>query len=355
MPAKAPPTITVTTNAQPLAIPLGARLEAVLEVAYRARRAVLLEGPTGIGKSEVVRAMTDRLGIKLCVLDLSLLEPPDLAGLPVIEQGRTTYALPHILPTEGQGILMLEELNRAERYIQQPALQLLTARTLHEYVLPEGWVCFAAINPEGSEYQVTSLDRALRARFLELRVRADRAAWLAWAQVQKIHPGVLALVQTHERVFDDVPPRTWTYVSHILHALRPTDMDDGVLLRDALGGYLPPTWVETLLATRDAGGWGASLTFDVRSVLASYDKESDVAKQVREFRTRGETDRLDEICKRLIPLLQGPEAGVLAANGTFKLACKTHWGTMPQRQAWLSSPRRSCCRTTVGVQPSERF
>ena len=30
---------------------------------------------------------------------------------------------------------MLEELNRAERYIQQPALQLLTARRLHEYEL----------------------------------------------------------------------------------------------------------------------------------------------------------------------------------------------------------------------------
>ena len=36
---------------------------------------------------------------------------------------------------------MLEELNRAERYIQQPALQLLSARKLHEYELPEGWVC----------------------------------------------------------------------------------------------------------------------------------------------------------------------------------------------------------------------
>jgi hypothetical protein len=43
---------------------------------------------------------------------------------------------------------MLEELNRAERYIQQPALQLLTARRLHEYTLPPGWVCFAAVNPE---------------------------------------------------------------------------------------------------------------------------------------------------------------------------------------------------------------
>jgi hypothetical protein len=301
-----------------LAIPLGPRLEAVIDVAYRARRAVLLEGPTGIGKSEIVRSVTERLGIQLRVLDLSLLEPPDLAGLPVIENGRTTYALPHILPVDGCGILMLEELNRAERYIQQPALQLLTARTLHEYVLPPGWVCFAAINPEGSEYQVTSLDRALRARFLELRVRADRAAWLAWAQTQSMHPGVLGIVQAHERVFDDVPPRTWTYVSHILSALSPTDMDDGMLLRDVLGGYLPASWAELVIASRSS--WGASFAFDVRQVLAEYTQSSEVAAQVKAFRTRGETDRIDEICKRLIPLLQGPEAGVLAAKGAFTLA-----------------------------------
>ena len=57
---------------------------------------------------------------------------------------------------------MLEELNRAERYIQQPALQLLTARRLHEYELPPGWSTVAAINPEDGEYQVTPLDPALR-------------------------------------------------------------------------------------------------------------------------------------------------------------------------------------------------
>lgn len=299
-------------------IPLGPRLEAAVELAYRARRAVLLEGPTGIGKSEIVRSVTQRLGIELRVLDLSLLEPPDLVGLPVIANGRTTYAVPSVLPTEGAGILMLEELNRAERYIQQPALQLLTARKLHEYELPSGWVCFAAINPESAEYQVTTLDRALRARFLELHVRADRAAWLAWAQVNSVHPGVLKVVQSHERVFDDVPPRTWTYVSQILAALRPSDLDDGTLLRDALGGYLPPAWVETLLATR--AGWGATLSLDVRQLLANYIQDSELATQVRAFRTRGETDRIDEICKRLIPLLQGPEAGVLAAKGQFNLA-----------------------------------
>jgi hypothetical protein len=290
----------------------------VLDLAYRARRAVLLEGPTGIGKSEVVRHVADRLGIGTIVLDLSLLEPPDLIGLPVIHEGRTTYAVPQVLPRGGAGILMLEELNRAERYIQQPALQLLTARRLHEYELPPDWVCFAAVNPETADYQVTPLDRALRARFMNLSVRADRAAWLAWAQVSGIHPGIIALAHAHERILSDVPPRTWTYASQILDALEPEELRDGALLRDALGGYLPPSWVEMLMAGKDR--WASRLPFDVRALLAEYEPRSPLCQEIQGYRDRGQTDRLDELAARLVPLLEGPEAGVLIAQKQLSLA-----------------------------------
>ncbi len=300
------------------AIPVGPRLEAVLELAYRARRPVLLEGPTGIGKSDVVRTVAAKLGISTVVLDLSLLEPPDLVGLPVIHDGRTAYAVPQALPKDGVGILMLEELNRAERYIQQPALQLLTARRLHEYELPPGWVCFAAVNPETAEYQVTALDRALRARFLEISVRADRAAWLAWAQLHGVHPGVISLAQAHERIFEEIPPRTWTYAAHLLAALRPEDLDNGALLRDALGGYLPAPWVEALLATR--AGWAQRLPFDVRALLGDYTAGSALANEIQGYRERGQTDRLDELAARLVPLLEGPEAGVLVQKRQLSLA-----------------------------------
>ncbi len=309
-----PPPIADTRAAS---IPVGPRLEAVLELAYRARRAVLLEGPTGIGKSEVVRRVAGRLGIATAVLDLSLLEPPDLVGLPVIHEGRTAYALPQVLPREGAGILMLEELNRAERYIQQPALQLLTARRLHEYELPPDWVCFAAVNPESADYQVTPLDRALRARFLTLAVRADRSAWLAWAQTHGVHPAVISLAQAHERILDDVPPRTWTYASEILAALRPADLADGALLRDALGGYLPPAWVESLLAGKDT--WAGKLKLDVRALLVDYAPGSASAGEIAGYRQRGQTDRLDELSERLSRLLSGPEAGVLVAQKQISL------------------------------------
>lgn len=308
----------VSEGLRPLAVPVGPRLEKVLTVAYRARRAVLLEGPTGVGKSEIIRRVAEQLGIETTVLDLSLLEPPDLVGLPIVKDGRTEYALPHVLPRGGAGILLLEELNRAERYIQQPALQLLSARRLHEYELPEGWVCVATINPQTADYHVTALDKALRARFLQVSVRADRASWLAWAQTRNLHPGIVALAHAHERMLDDVPPRTWTYASELLQAFTPAELEDGALMRDALGGYLPAAWVEALLASK--ASWGSRLELDVRDLLGSYAPGSALAKQIAEYRDQGKTDRLDEIVQRLLPLLAGPEAGVLAAQKQLTLA-----------------------------------
>lgn len=298
-------------------IPVGPRLEALLELAYRARRPVLLEGPTGVGKSEVVRELARRLGVSSVVLDLSLLEPPDLVGLPVIEGGRTAFALPKILPTAGAGILMLEELNRAERYIQQPALQLLSARRLHDYELPPDWVCFAAINPESGDYHVTPLDRALRARFLCANVRADRASWLSWALAHDVHPAVVEIVRAQARALDDVPPRSWVYVSQLLASLAPGQANDETLLRDAIGGYLPPAYCEILLAGRQ--GWPIGLGVDVRRVLAEYAPSTEIAAAVRGWLSAGRTDQVDELVHRVEQIVRGPEVAMLAAEKRFKL------------------------------------
>lgn len=348
------------------AIPVGPRLENVLSVAYRARRAVLLEGPTGIGKSEIVQQTARRLGVATTVVDLSLLEPPDLVGLPIIEDGRTRYALPSFLPREGQGILMLEELNRAERYIQQPALQLLTARTLHEYALPEGWVVFAAVNPASGDYHVTPLDAALRARFLELGVRADRGSWLAWAGENGVHPAVLTLARSHERVFDDVPPRTWTYVSRLLQTITPKEREDAVLMRDLFSGYLPGAWVESLLALKEATA--PDLALDVHGLLAVYGP--DAQKLVQGYKSKGETDRLDEITSRLAGILGGPEAGVLAARKALSLAAleglfadlpgdqrerlQEALGQNPTAVALLDLSPEDCLRAWAGSRAAQR-
>jgi hypothetical protein len=298
-------------------LPLGPLIQEILALAYRARLPVLLEGPTGIGKSEIVAQTAQALGIGHCVLDLSLLEPPDLVGLPLIQDGRTIYAMPQALPAGGAGILLLEELNRAERYVQQPALQLLTARRLHEYELPADWLPCAAINPESDEYQVTPLDPALRARFLHLEVRADRKAWIDWAEHHGVHPAILALARHHDHFLDQVPPRTWTYVSRILQAAGADELRRAALLRPTLGGYLPLSWVESVLdAVKD---WSLSDGLEVEAVLRDYDRSPEHQKTVAALISGGKTDVLEQIAHRVLQIVDGPELQRAIQVGGFRL------------------------------------
>ncbi len=308
---------TKSRDTRPVGLPLGPVVKEVLKVGYRARRPVLLEGPTGIGKSEVVAQVASELGIGYAILDLSLLEPPDLVGLPIIIDGRTSYAPPRSLPLDGAGILMLEELNRADRFIQQPALQLLSARRLHEYVLPPEWMPFAAINPEKGDYQVTPLDPALRSRFLNLLVRADRDAWLLWAGRNNVHPAVQQLARRHDQVLDDTPPRTWTYVSDLLRCLRLEELRDERLLRGVLGGYLPPVWIDELL--QDLDGVEAGDGLDARQLLTTYHSDAALRAHCQSLKTGGRTDILEQAAYRILQVVDGPDLSRAVANNEFNL------------------------------------
>jgi MoxR-like ATPase len=115
-----------------LTIAAGTPLVELLTLAYYANHPVLLHGRHGVGKSEAFAHAAAQLEIGLIVCDLSVMEPPDLVGLPRVgEDGRTHYAPPAFLPQTDQGLLVFEELNRCPRYMQAPCLQLLTARQLN--------------------------------------------------------------------------------------------------------------------------------------------------------------------------------------------------------------------------------
>lgn len=306
------------------ATPIGAGLVALLDVAYRARLPVLLEGPTGIGKSQIVAQFAQAAGIQCVVLDLSLLEPPDLVGLPVIRDGRTHYASPAELPTEGRGVLMLEELNRAEVPVMQPALQLLSARRLHSYELPPGWFCVAAVNPEDGDYQVNRLDPALRARFMQLAVCADRDAWLEWATSHNVHPAVLSVVREHPAVFDDAPPRSWAYVSDLLRTLRPDELARRDLVVAALRGYLPSAWA-TLVAgalTRDV----SAPSFDPAAALAPGGDRA-FAAMVHGLVAEGRIDAIAAVATRLRAFLASDTATAMAVGGRLSVAALEQMST----------------------------
>jgi len=200
-------------------IKAGKPLVELARLCYEANRSPLLIGHHGVGKSEILATAAAEMKIGFISLDLSVMEPPELIGLPYPDGPITRYRPPATLPKDGKGLIVFEELNRCPRYMRAPCLQLLTARAINEYSLPQGWLPAAAINPPDGEYEVDELDAALRSRFTEIGVEPDRDEWLAWGRNHGVHPAVLRYVESDPTVFDQPQsnPRAWKYVSDLVN------------------------------------------------------------------------------------------------------------------------------------------
>lgn len=77
------------------------------------RQPVFIWRPPGVGKSSIIAQLARSLNLVLRDIRALLLDPVDLRGLPYILEGRSKWAVPDFLPTDGAGILFLDELNAA--------------------------------------------------------------------------------------------------------------------------------------------------------------------------------------------------------------------------------------------------
>jgi hypothetical protein len=280
------------------AVAAGRPLLQLLRLCWKARRPVLLKGHTGIGKSELLKHFAAQQAIACIIRDLSLMEPPDLVGMPQLADGRTRFLPPAFLPTAGQGLLVLEEVNRAPEFMRGPCLQLLTERALNDYRLPEGWLPVAAINPADDGYDAAELDPALLSRFVQITVVPDRQEWLTWARAGGIHEDVIAFVNANPSVFGTVPsnPRAWHYVSDLLHKAAEF-CTPSELLQAAVAGCVG---VEMAVAfARFRRGGDEPLTAD--QVLSAYRTHG---KRLRGWVEAGKTDLVDATLKKVLTRLQ---------------------------------------------------
>ena len=154
------------------------------------------------------------------------LDPVDLRGLPRIAADQTEWVPPKFLPTDGKGILFLDELTSAPQMTQAGCYQLVLDRKLGEYVLPDGWVVIAAGNPASERGVHFAMPRPLRNRFVHLDLEAGPDDWCRWAVRARVRPEIIAflrfkpeLLHTADTTSDAnawPTPRSWEMASHVL-------------------------------------------------------------------------------------------------------------------------------------------
>jgi hypothetical protein len=208
---------------------------AVLDREYRSTRSgyhtpVMLWGPPGVGKSQMVALVARRLGIAMIDLRLSQMEPTDLRGIPFRVNNQVEWAIPSMLPDAERhgpnGILFLDEITSAAPTVSASAYQLILDRRLGEYAVPPGWAIFAAGNRQGDRGVTFSMPAPLANRFSHFEVDTHLDDWVAWAYANDVDERVIAFIRFRpDLLFDFDPtrnavafpsPRSWEFAHRAL-------------------------------------------------------------------------------------------------------------------------------------------
>lgn len=182
------------------------------------QRPVLLMGPPGIGKTQIMEQISKEMQIALVAYTITHHTRQSAVGLPFISEksyGGQTFSVTEYTMSEiiasvyekmeqtgiREGILFIDEINCVSETLAPTMLQFLQGKTFGNQKLPEGWIIVAAGNPPEYNKSVREFDVVTLDRLKKIDVEPDFPAWKEYAYRQEIHPAVISYLELRRENF----------------------------------------------------------------------------------------------------------------------------------------------------------
>lgn len=182
------------------------------------QRPVLLMGPPGIGKTQIMEQIAGECGIGLVSYTITHHTRQSAVGLPMIkteefegkEYSVTEYTMSEIIAgvykavkEQGhtEGILFIDEINCVSETLIPTMLQFLQCKTFGNQKVPEGWIIVAAGNPPEFNRSVREFDMVTYDRLRVINIDADLEVWREYAREREIHNAILSYLDIRPQNF----------------------------------------------------------------------------------------------------------------------------------------------------------
>jgi hypothetical protein len=208
-------------------------MKAVDPVSQRVGIPVYVEGPPGVGKSEMFKQLAQEERIGFIDLRLAQLDPVDLRGLPAVQVveklAMTVWSRPDFWPQakrDGEkGILLLDELGDCGKAMQSAGYQVVLDRRAGPHEILPGWYIAGAGNNMKHRAGAQPMSSALANRFAHIEIDADLKTFVEYGNRVGFNYAILGFLQARPKLLHDMPeagaikafptPRAWAKASMI--------------------------------------------------------------------------------------------------------------------------------------------
>ena len=214
------------------------------EIESKNQRPLLLIGPPGIGKTQIMEQISKECQIGLVSYTITHHTRQSAVGLPFIQekefQGKTysitEYTMSEIIASVyskmeetglKEGILFIDEINCVSETLAPTMLQFLQNKTFGNQKVPSGWIIVAAGNPSEYNKSVRDFDVVTMDRIRYIHVETDYYVWKEYAISKHIHPMILSYLELKPNNFytvstsvdgmEFVTARGWEDLSYLLY------------------------------------------------------------------------------------------------------------------------------------------